>query len=160
MAPCAVLQCASHAGTSLPSTPAPADTQHAASATSLSTSGSVTHHLCLSCQAQVQRPPQHLDTHCCRYTPHRRREAQAARQAQQAARQELSSHLLAAKAAREADARAVAAKLQQALAGCDLAVLEAERMMTAKDLLLGRWKEEAGRVGGRTAAGSAVCTVM
>jgi hypothetical protein len=77
----------------------------------------------------------------------RRRDAQAAQAAQQATQQHLSAQLAAARAAREADARAVAARLQHALGGCDLAVLEAERLMAAKDLLLARWKDEAGHVG-------------
>jgi hypothetical protein len=91
-------------------------------------------------QASLRAP-----TPCCRHCC--RRDAQAAQAAQAAAQQQLSAQLAAARAAREADARAVAARLQHALGGCDLAVLEAERLVAAKDLLLARWKDEAGHVG-------------
>jgi hypothetical protein len=76
----------------------------------------------------------------------RRHNLQAAQAAQQAAAQHAAAQLAAARAAREADTRAVATRLQQALGGCDLAVLEAERVMAAKELLLARWKDEAGNV--------------
>jgi hypothetical protein len=49
-------------------------------------------------------------------------------------------------AERDAEVRGLASKLESALQTCSRSVVEAERIIDAKEALLARWKEEATHI--------------